>query len=70
MKREYLGIAMVAFVLGYGLLIYWAAWVDGSALAWLILVLVSVGDRGLLRGRAREAGSTVRDDARARATTR
>ena len=42
MKREYLGIAMVAFVLGYGLLIYWAAWVDGSALAWLILVLVSV----------------------------
>jgi hypothetical protein len=42
MKREYLGAAMVVFVLGYGLLIYWAAWISGTALAWTILVVVSV----------------------------
>jgi hypothetical protein len=33
---------MVLFVLGYGLLIYWAAWISGSAFAWTVLVLVSV----------------------------
>ena len=42
MKREYLGASMVLFVVGYGLLIYWAAWISGTALAWMILVVVSV----------------------------
>jgi len=41
MRREYLAIPMVAFTVGYGLLIYWAA-TAGTALAWMTLVIVSV----------------------------
>ncbi len=40
MKREYIAIPMVLFVLAYGLCIYWAA-TSGSAAAWIVLVVLS-----------------------------
>ena len=41
MRREFLGVAMVAFIVGYGLLVYLAA-TAGTSTAWMVLVIVSV----------------------------